>query len=299
MIVVPAVHPAWDLIATVDRLAPGRVHRAARLVTVVGGKAVNVARVAAALGADVRLILLADERLAAAVAEDVSLRPLNLRIQVVLSPVPSRSDLAIVERGGRLTVVNGRAADPGATARRQFEDACRAHVRSGDVLVLAGSAPPGATALIGRLAGAGRSAGARVVVDASGRCLRATLRAGPEAVKVSEAEVGGPVDGARPGLLASVPIVGITRGERGLRAWVGARAVEVVHPGNVEVINPLGAGDAVTAGLAVSLAAGGDPIDGFALGVATATVRLRRLEPVVDAAEIRAVVPRIRVTRLA
>jgi fructose-1-phosphate kinase PfkB-like protein len=265
----------------------------------VGGKAVNVARFAAAVGGDVALVLLADERLADAVGGDSSLAAPGLRVDVVPSPVATRTDLALVDREGGLTVVNGEAADPGAAARKHFEAVCLSRLGGGDVLVLAGSAPPGGTPLVARLATAARGRGATVLVDASGPWLRAALRTEPSAVKVNESEAGGQAaSGRRPAHLGAVPIVGVTRAERGLRAWVGDQAYEIRPPEDIDVVNPLGAGDAVTAGLAVVLAARGDPVEGFALGVAMATARLQRLEPRIDAAMVRALLPRVRVTRL-
>lgn len=55
MITIAALNPSVDKLLHVPKLAPGSIHRPAELVAVPGGKGLNVARVAHALGADVRV----------------------------------------------------------------------------------------------------------------------------------------------------------------------------------------------------------------------------------------------------
>jgi len=137
------------------------------------------------------------------------------------------------------------------------------------------------------------SHGTRVVLDASGAALVRLIAARPEAVKVSadEArELGGEQDVAgdvRPSRLATVPIVGVTDGAAGLRAWLpDGRALRVMPPPELAVMASLGAGDAVTAGLAIALAGGDDPLDGFVLGTAMAASTLDHLDASVDRAAV-------------
>ena len=145
---------------------------------------------------------------------------------------------------------------------------------AGDVLVLAGSTPDGTGRAHAAMSLAARDRGVHVVVDASGSALDGLLETRPEAVKVSvdEArELGGTrdasADAGRPGRLADVPIVGITDGEAGLRAWLpDGRAMHVTPPPSPSVVATLGAGDAVTAGLAIAIARGDDPLEGSASG---------------------------------
>ena len=53
-----AANPAEDTTLVVDRLSPGAIHRPSELVRLPGGKAVNVARAAAVLGATARVFAL-------------------------------------------------------------------------------------------------------------------------------------------------------------------------------------------------------------------------------------------------
>ena len=187
-------------------------------------------------------------------------------------------------------MINATAADPGldvvdAVMAKTVDD-----LAVGDVLVLAGSTPDGTGRAHVAMSLAARDRGVHVVVDASGSALDGLLETRPEAVKVSvdEAlELGGTrdasADAGRPGRLAEVPIVGITDGAAGLRAWLpDGRAMHVTPPPSPSVVATLGAGDAVTAGLAIAIARGDDPLDGFVLGTAMAASTLDHLDPSVD-----------------
>jgi fructose-1-phosphate kinase PfkB-like protein len=291
MIVVPALHPCRELIALVDRLTLGEVHRTSRVVSMVGGKAINVARFAAAMGADIRTIVLGDEGLLAAVASDETLGTRSGSVVAIPSPVASRTDVAVVDREGTLTVINDTARDPGAAAIEAVVEATLDALKPGDVLVLAGSAPQGVAGVLRRLTVAGTDRGARVIVDASGPWLREALDGRPHAVKISASEAAehGPVEGPE--------IVAITDGQRGLRAWVGMDLpVRVIPPGGIRVVNPLGAGDAVTSGLAIALDRGDSPIEGFVLGTAMAAARLRHLAITLQADDVERLRRDVRVT---
>ena len=58
MITCVAPNPSIDKLFRVERLQPGRIHRPTSFLQVPGGKGLNVARAAAALGADVRAVAL-------------------------------------------------------------------------------------------------------------------------------------------------------------------------------------------------------------------------------------------------
>lgn len=58
MIVCVAPNPSVDKLFQVERLRPGAIHRPLGFVQVPGGKGLNVARAAAALGAEVQAVAL-------------------------------------------------------------------------------------------------------------------------------------------------------------------------------------------------------------------------------------------------
>lgn len=292
MIVVPVLHPAFEVIATTaSPLRAGAVVRSEATVTGIGGKALNVARFAAAMGAPVRAVVLGDAGFLAAVAADPLLGGPSIEVVPVHSRGKTRTDLAVVDGRGRLTVVNGTSTDVEAGALSDAMHATWDRIAAGDVIVLAGSLPPTARLVYGMLVARAREVGARSILDASGAWLTGALGAGPDVVKVNAAEARDAGVGA-----ASAPVVVVTRGARGARWWEAGRAAgSVVPPPGLEVVNTLGAGDAVTAGLAMTLAGGGTVRDGLILGTAMAAARLRHLELTLERDDVDAFLPLVTV----
>jgi 1-phosphofructokinase len=296
MIVVPALHPAHDVVVRIDTLSLGTVHRVAveEVFAGAGGKAVNVALAIAALDVPVRLIVLGDASLLAGLEAHADRYP-ALEVIPFPSPVPTRTDIALVEAHGRLTVINATAPDPGTAVVEAMIGATLDGIAPDDVVVLAGSTPEGTGEAHAAIAQAATTRDARVVVDASGPALTRLLQTRPEALKVSAAEAADQPATTQ----EAIPIVGITDGRAGLRAWLpDGRAVRVLPPHDVQVVASLGAGDAVTAGLAIALARGDDPLDGFVLGTAMAASTLDHLGPNVDAAAVTDLRRRVRVIPL-
>jgi tagatose 6-phosphate kinase len=301
VIVVQALHPCHEVIVQVEMLRAGTVGQADRTVVGVGGKAVNVARAVAAMGASVRLVALADDRLSEALRADPGLQSVDLT--VVPSPVPSRTDVAIVDSEATLTVLNSRAADPGRVAIEAVLMATLGGLREGDLLVLSGSLPLGAEGAFARSIEAARRQGALVALDASGPALLEGLAARPDVLKVAADELAG-VAGTTaldalergPELAPGIGVAVLTHGARGLRAWLPDGYVDV-RPPAIRAVNPLGAGDALMAGLALGIASGQDIVDALVIGSAMAASTVERIDTAVDperAGELRG---SVRVTR--
>lgn len=307
MIVIPALHPSREILARVDELRPGAVHRTSTAVESAGGKALNVARFAWSMGASVRVVVLAGDEIRASLEDDPLLAGgRGDGLMFVPSGARTRIDLAIVDRAGTATVVNGTAAPPAPAAVKAVQAAAIDRLQPGDVLVLAGSLPPGTDGVLDHLTRAAHDRGATVIVDASSPWLAEALGARPDAVKINEEEAaafGGEVAdagaGARPPGFDDIDVLAVTAGGRGLRAWIGAEQWRITPPPQLAVANTLGAGDAVTAGLALRLAEGRSAIDGLRLGVAMAAARLRHFEIVLVPEDVPAIERAIAVDRLA
>jgi len=287
MIVVFSPTTAHELIVDVPRLVPGDVHRARRAVERIGGKGVNVARFCGRMGIGVRLVAIADEPGALELAQEPDLALATL--QLVASGVTARTDVICVEATGRATVLNGTAPGPGSAvieaAVRLLLDA----LRPGDVLVLTGSLPPSAPVdLYAQLISAAHARGARCVLDASASWLSAALPAAADVVKVSTAELAG----ARAVTKAAAWSAGrdaapepasliVTAGSRGARLWT-AEGCWTLAAARQVAVNPIGAGDAVTAGLCAGLASGSSVTEALADGVAWGAAKVREFDLTLD-----------------
>ena len=304
MIVVFSPNTAHELIAGVPRLVPGEVHRTTRAVERIGGKGVNVARFCGRMGVGVRLVAIADEAAHRALTDEPDLALATL--QVVPSGVRARTDVIVVEPSGRATVLNGTAPGPSAavmeTAAAQLIDG----LMPGDLVVLTGSLPVGTSAgLYPRLITEARARGAGSLLDASGAWLRAALPAAPEVLKVSAQELADsravtPATAWKDGRsVAPGPAsVVVTAGRRGARLWSDGARWTVSTLSRVPV-NPIGAGDALMAGLCCGMSRGTPLSEALADGVALAAAKVQDFDLSFDPEVVRALRPAVRVVRRA
>jgi 1-phosphofructokinase family hexose kinase len=280
---------------TIDRthrlpeLRPGTVLRSRDVLITAGGKGVNVARAASALGAPARLVGFLPGHTGRAAGAMLADEGVDLR--GVPAAGELRSAQVILEDGGRATVLNEPGPPVSAAGWSALEAAVEAGLGSHRALVCSGSLPPGAPPDgYGRLAELVRVGGARwVVVDTAGEALGGSLGAGPDVVTPNLGEAEGLLagrgvedvevdsDAEARALAAAEALVGrgaraaiVTAAAAGAAvAWGGAGSVWLAAP-SVRVRNPIGAGDVFTAAVAAALERGETLIDAARAAVAAA-----------------------------
>jgi fructose-1-phosphate kinase PfkB-like protein len=133
-----------DRTLELDELRPGEVLRFDEAVVTPGGKGVNVARTALALGASATLVGFTPGRTGAAAAALLA----DEGVALVAVPVGGevRSTAVILERSGRVTVMNEPGPSLGAGDWARYEEAVGARLADARVLACSGSLPPGAPA---------------------------------------------------------------------------------------------------------------------------------------------------------
>jgi 1-phosphofructokinase family hexose kinase len=189
-----------DRTALLDELRPGAVLRFERVVVTPGGKGLNVARAARALGVEALLVGFVPGEIGRAGAGMIA------REGIALRGVPCggelRSTAVVMERDGRTTVLNEPGPEITGAEWQEYEAAIAAEIGAHGVLVCSGSVPPGSPDdAYARLAADAERAGRRCVVDAAGVTLVRALAAGVDVVcpNVAEAEEAlGAVSGAAP-----------------------------------------------------------------------------------------------------
>jgi 1-phosphofructokinase family hexose kinase len=151
-----------------------------------------------------------------------------------------------------------------------------------NVVVMSGSLAPGVgDDFYARCIDRATDAGAMTVVDASGPALIRACEAGPTAVKVNAMEFCRsfqiePADESEliERIRAAAESIGawiiVTRGPAPVWASDGADFITIETPA-VEVVSPIGSGDAFTGGLALALGRGDAIDDAMRLGVACAS----------------------------
>ncbi|GAA4848820.1 1-phosphofructokinase family hexose kinase [Luteimicrobium xylanilyticum] len=285
-VVVVTPNPAVDVTYDVDRQLVGETLRVREVRRRPGGKGVNVARVLVSAGVDCTSVL-----------------PLGGETGrwVRSSLVRARVDLAAVEIGAAtrttVTVVDGAQhptilTEPGPHVEADewaHVDRVVARVLVGAAaLVVSGSLPPGADPrLVARWVRQAREAGVPAFADVSGAALVAAASAGavlkPNAHEICEA-TGAPDEaaGAMELLERGAACVVVSRGSEGLVARTPSRTVVVPAVAGISG-NPVGAGDAATAGLVRATLAGADLAD--ALRQAAAFGAAAVLSPVAGEAD--------------
>jgi 1-phosphofructokinase family hexose kinase len=278
--------PVWQQVLLFDALAWGEVNRAREAHWCASGKVLNVARALHHLNAPGKALTVVGGSTGGAVRRDAE--RLGLAARWVDAVAPTRICTTVVEAGRHTAtelVANAGALDDAEIAA--FEAAYVEEAAAAAVVVLIGSLPAGTPPdfyrrLLARTPG-------RAVVDARGPELLEALHERPFLVKPNRSELQQTLGRE---LTADASLFDAMRelNERGV-AWVvvtdGRNPVHVrgqgrlyrLRPPTAEVLNPIGCGDCLAAGIARALHGGAEPVDAVRYGVATAADKLGRLLP--------------------
>ena len=275
MIAALAPNPSIDRFFLVaDQVRVGAIHRPSELIAVAGGKGLNVARAASALGGDVRAIALLAGHAGRWIADE--LLDNAIRADVVWTTGETRSSLTAADpESGRPTEFyeRGESTDPAAWER--FAERVSA-LSGASWASISGSLPQGIPAKASAdLVERARSTGARVAVDQAGAVLSAALNAAPDLVKVNRVEareLSGQEEpraaalalherltARRDALGLDAPATVVTAGEDG--AYLIAPDGRLFR-GSLDVRGPFpnGSGDSFLGGLLVALDGGADAL---------------------------------------
>lgn len=255
------LNTAVDTTYTLGSFHRGQVNRVSRSIAVPGGKGNNVAKVLSALGHSV----IASGIIAGRSGQFIEqgLRSIGIETSFLVVPGESRVCLTLLEKDSGTV---SELLEPGI--RVSLEDGQRflRHVTelvdSADAVVVSGSLPAGLPPdYYARLLSELRTRTKYLAFDSSGEALRLGLAGRPDLVKPNEAEMralagGEPtseemIEFARGHLIGRVLGPGaqvlLSLGARGA-CLIGERDVWIARPPAIDVVSPVGAGDALLAG---------------------------------------------------
>jgi tagatose 6-phosphate kinase len=283
VLAVLSLNTALDRTEVVPGFTSGMVFRATRSSVQAGGKGLNVARVLRRLGAAVRVIGF----LGGPPALPITQACRDLGIDTCWIPTANESRTCIIitdPESGLQTVVN----EPGPPVSPEDVDAIRAavleHVGEGDVLAIAGSAPPGVPAEFYRdLVTELQRCRVRFLVDVAGDSLRPALTAQPWAVAPNLSEAQSALE-ERIGDREAIKSLSMHADHAILT--LGAQGVLYAHrgmllrmsPPEVPSVNAVGSGDALVAGFLAGIERGMDSADALRLGIACGASNAMMLE---------------------
>lgn len=287
MIVAAGLSPAWQQILVFDRFAAGEVNRAVEAHWCGSGKVLNVGIGLAHLGADCRTI--APLGGAARTAIEAEFASLGAPLRTIACREPTRVCTTILDRAtGTTTELVENARSLLTEELAACVQAFAVEAASAGVVVLTGSLPGGVSSsfyreLLERTP-------ARAVMDVRGPELEAALPCRPLVVKPNREELAktfGRTLSTEAELLSAMrrlnsdgaQWVVVTAGKDAVLATSAGHAYRLLPPKIENIINPIGCGDALAAGMAVAIERGAEVIDAVRYGMAAAADRLRLLLP--------------------
>ncbi|MBE7212068.1 MAG: 1-phosphofructokinase [Gluconacetobacter diazotrophicus] len=297
-IVTVTLNPAIDHTIRLDELETGTVHRAKSSVRTAGGKGVNVAGCLSDWRQKHEPAIVATGFLGgsnAATFEDFLVSK-EIVDRFVRIPGHTRNNLKLLdEASGDTTDINLPGLSPQPVHTAQLKTVLATEAEAGSTVVLSGSLPPGmADGFYSEIIGMMNAAGARVVLDTSGRPLLTALggprEALPWAIKPNQEELEEVAGGAFTSIdqmartaqalcKRGVGLVVVSRGAEGA-LFVSDRAAFVCRPPMVlQVDTTVGAGDALVAGLVAGVLDRDEPEQVARMAMAFAAAKLTQSGP--------------------
>jgi 1-phosphofructokinase family hexose kinase len=311
VILAAGLSPAWQQIVVIDALALGEVNRAREVHWCASGKVLNVGRALHCLAGrgvgaarqDCKLKIencksqndqtigartlamvggLTGEAIRREFAEfDIAARWIETK-----SPTRVCTTLLVAETGATTELVEN-AQPVTASELALFQTTYHEEASTAEVVVLTGSLPAGTPAKLYR--DLITATPGRVVLDVQGEPLLAALEARPFVVKPNRDELGNtlgrPLEtddelhaAMRELCQRGATWVVVSQGKE--RVWIASeREILSAKPPPVAVINPIGCGDCLAAGIAACLASGADVPDAVLTGMAAAADNAGQLLP--------------------
>lgn len=316
MILAAGLSPAWQQIVLLDRLNVGQVNRAREMHWCASGKVINVGLALNCLSSgpvddsagvppsgggldnppeggtptkckiEARTLATIGGSIGGAIRRQFA--AMDVPARWIDTDSPTRVCTTILDASAGTTTELVQNAAPISTSElAQFQDAYREEAAQADVVVLTGSLPAGVPTTFYRDLLAATPG--RVILDAQRETLLAALERRPFVVKPNREELGNTLGGrldadeqlhaalrelCRRGATWAV----VSDGKQ--RVWIGSeQSIWSAQPPPVEVINPIGCGDCLAAGIAVALARGEGVPEAVLYGMAAAAENARQLLP--------------------
>jgi 1-phosphofructokinase family hexose kinase len=281
LIVTVTPNPALDRTLTVPRVLFNQRIRATAVRLDWGGKGFNVSRALQALGIE----SIAMGFVGGAVGQQIErgLANLGIATDFIYTAGETRTNTVIINSDtGQYIKVNEAGPTVKAEEVALLLDRVHERARPGDLWGLSGSLPPGVPVdLYAQLIAIVEANGATALLDSSGAPLRLGCAARPYLVKPNKVEtqemIGRDINSEADAISATeffldqgVALVALSLGADGL--LLASRQETVwARPPNVRVRNPVGAGDALLAGVAWAVQRGLSLEEIARWGVATGT----------------------------
>lgn len=280
MITTLSLSPAVDKIYFVDGFETGKLYRVREIVKSAGGKGINVSRVASLLGERVTSIGFK----AGDTGEwlEAQLKASGVHAEFIEVPGESRTNNNIIDR---LNNAETEVLEIGPYISEdylsRFLEVFKRVLVNTKVLVCSGGMPEGVPAdFYRKLIDIAKQHGVKTVLDTSNEMLEEGIKAKPDIVKPNKRELSKYVSRQLNGINEIIEACRciISDGVKIVTASLGGEGAILVtedsalyaKPPEVDVVNTIGSGDSMVAGLAAGMARGYSLEEMFRLGMASA-----------------------------
>jgi tagatose 6-phosphate kinase len=285
VIIAAGLTPAWQTIMQFHRFVPGEVNRAAEVHHFASGKVLNVAVALSHLGASCKTISPVGGPPREMIDREFS--ALGLSRHWIVSKATTRSCVTILDRtSGTTTELVENAAPLSIEELDEFTAIFAHDAEHASAIVLTGSLPAGTPTTFYQNVLTGVTC--PVILDARGPELLATLDRRPWLVKPNREELATTVQRS---LDTDAEVFQATQEliDRGAQrvlvsngaqpAWLndGGVRYRVTPPTVDRVVNPIGSGDCLAAGVTFAVSESKPPLDCIAYGMAAAAENVTQL----------------------
>lgn len=251
------LNPALDIFVHVNELHPGELHRASGFNRNPGGKGINVSKALHAFGVPV----LASGFLGGFNGDWIErqLSEQGISTRFVRTSVETRMNIKAVESEGKLTEFNSPSPFLSPDDWKRFDDLFESVSGNSSWVAFCGNLPEDCSPdWYQKAVERCHRHGVKTVVDTSGEALKHAVEAKPYFIKPNLEELQElaqkrlttlkeVVAVARELVVSGISVVAVTMGSKGM-VVAHEDDIFVVTVPEVEVISPVGAGDAVVAG---------------------------------------------------
>lgn len=302
--------PAMQRTLFFEGLEPGAVNRAYEVRVTASGKVVNAARAVTVLGGQALLVTFLGGDPGRFISRELEAGGVPHEVVWTEDDAPTRTCTTLLPDDGPVTELVEEAPPVSEGDVAALEEVVTRRLRDAELLCLTGSFPPGVPDdFYARLAKAAREANVRVLVDAQGASLRASLEVGLFLVKPNQEEAAATLDLRNGETDASAAVAALTKagaqwalvstGKTGSLLGDNSGNLWRIEPPSVEARNPIGSGDVMAGGLLLALEQDASVPDAAAYGTASAAANtLTPTSGVLRPTDVDALLPRVRLTRL-
>ncbi len=310
MILVLCANAGIDRTYEVSNFAVGGFHHPGRVRVAAGGKGINVARALRSLGQAVTVTGFVGGGSGQFIEAD--LRELGAHPAFVRIAEESRLCINIVDPFNRqCTRVDELGPLVSPSEVKRLSTAWRRLLGDCQLAIISGSAPRGVPFHLYRdLVHAARQASRPIILDAHDEPLKLAIEVGPDVVKPNHEELeklmreslsipDGIVKAGRELVDKGVKMVLVSLAEQGAIGVTAGAGIWRVEPPPIEVVNPVGGGDAMVAGLAAATIEGQPFGERLQWAVAAGTVSAQQFGAAAcSRADVEALAAQVRLTRL-